>query len=105
MDFPNVIIWMSPLSFLGASVTIFHFYYILDEFPLSKQNSLRWDATFAASHLGLFCLPMYHKKEARLIWVKNSRNKDHANISESTVYENTFDFSICSKHCFDTIGS
>ena len=25
---------------------------------------------FAASHLGLFCLPMFHKKDARLIWVK-----------------------------------
>ena len=24
---------------------------------------------FAASHLGLFCLPMSHKKVARLIWV------------------------------------
>ena len=24
---------------------------------------------FAASHLGLFCLPMSHKKDARLIWV------------------------------------
>ena len=23
-----------------------------------------------ASHLGLFCLPMSHKKDARLIWVK-----------------------------------
>ena len=25
---------------------------------------------FAASHLGLFYLPMSHKKDARLIWVK-----------------------------------
>ena len=24
---------------------------------------------FTASHLGLFCLPMSHKKDARLIWV------------------------------------
>ena len=24
---------------------------------------------FAASHLGLFCLPMSHKKDAKLIWV------------------------------------
>ena len=24
---------------------------------------------FAASHLGLFCLPLSHKKDARLIWV------------------------------------
>ena len=26
---------------------------------------------FAASHLGLFCWPMSHKKDARLIWVKH----------------------------------
>ena len=26
---------------------------------------------FAASHLGLYYLPMYHKKDARLIWVKS----------------------------------
>ena len=25
---------------------------------------------FAVSHLGLFCLPMSHKKDVRLIWVK-----------------------------------
>ena len=25
----------------------------------------------AASHLRLFCLPMSHKKDARLIWVKH----------------------------------
>ena len=24
---------------------------------------------FAASHLGIFCLPMFHKKDARLLWV------------------------------------
>ena len=29
---------------------------------------------FAASHLGLFCLPMSHKKDTRCIWVKNSEN-------------------------------
>ena len=27
-------------------------------------------ACFAASHLRLFCLPMSHEKDARLIWVK-----------------------------------
>ena len=29
---------------------------------------------FSASHLGLFCLPMSHKRDARLIWV-NSNSK------------------------------
>ena len=32
---------------------------------------------FAASHLGLFCLSMSHKKEARLIWVKVTENKQY----------------------------
>ena len=38
-----------------------------------KSNRIAPDGTprFAASHLGLFCLPMYHKKDARLIWVKS----------------------------------
>ena len=26
----------------------------------------------AASHLGLFCLPMSHKKDTRLVWVKTA---------------------------------
>ena len=48
---------------------LFHFF---DEFHVSKQNGPRWDAPdSAASHLGLFCLPMSNKKDARLIWVNN----------------------------------
>ena len=59
---------------LGAS-KFFHFQFI---FQVSKQNSPRWDAAFcgvknAASHLGLFCLPMSHKKDARLIWVNGCK--------------------------------
>ena len=27
----------------------------------------------AASHLGLFCLPMFHKKDDRLKWVNDSK--------------------------------
>ena len=30
---------------------------------------------FAASDLGLLCLSMSHKKDARLIWVKYSSNR------------------------------
>ena len=30
---------------------------------------------FAAFDLGLHCLPMSHKKDARLIWVNNVRQK------------------------------
>ena len=37
-----------------------------------KANRIAPDGTprFAASHLGLFCLLMPHKKDTRLIWVK-----------------------------------
>ena len=37
-----------------------------------KANRIAPDGTphFAVSHLGLFCLPMSHKKNARLIQVK-----------------------------------
>ena len=39
---------------------------------LIKANRIAPDGTprFAALHLGLFCLPMSHKKDARFIWVK-----------------------------------
>ena len=54
MDFPIVIIWINPLSRLGASGVFFMFISFIDE-------------SFAVLHLGLFCLPMAHKKNARLI--------------------------------------
>ena len=44
MDFPNLIIWISPLSFLGESGVIFDSFF--DENSESKQNSPRCDATF-----------------------------------------------------------
>ena len=36
-----------------------------------KANRIAPEGTphFATSHLGLFCLPVSHKKDARLIWV------------------------------------
>ena len=46
MDFPIIINWVSPLSFLGALGVIFNFYLIFDEIPPSKQNNPRWDAAF-----------------------------------------------------------
>ena len=38
-------------------------------------NRIAPDGTprFAGSHLGLFCLLLSHKKDARLIWVKFSK--------------------------------
>ena len=38
MDFPILIIWMSPLSFLGAAGLIFHFISFFDKNHVSKQN-------------------------------------------------------------------
>ena len=42
---------------------------------IMSANRIAPDGTprFAASHLGLFCLPMSNKKNTRLIWV----NLDH----------------------------
>ena len=38
---------------------------------IMSANRIAPDGTphFAASHLGLFCLPLSHKKNVRLIWV------------------------------------
>ena len=86
MDFPILIIWMSPLSFLGAFGAIFHFHLIFHVIHVSKQNSPRWVTTFAASHLGLFCLQMSRKKDARLIWVKVQRESLPAGKTRSGAY-------------------
>ena len=48
---------------------LFHF-----SMKIMSTNRIAPDGTprFAASHLGLFCLPMSQKQEARLIWVKKA---------------------------------
>ena len=71
MDFPIIIIWVGPLSFLGASEVIFKLYSIFSK-KILYANRIVPDGTprSAASHLGLFCLPMSHKRDARLKWVK-----------------------------------
>ena len=73
MDFPILIIWMSPLSVLGELGVIFHFLYHFS-IEIMSANRIAPDGTphFAASHLGLFCLPtcVPHKKGTRLIWLK-----------------------------------
>ena len=38
-------------------------------FTLANRIAPDGTPRFAASHLGLFCLPMSHKKDARFIWV------------------------------------
>ena len=71
MDFPILIIWMTPLLFLGASGVIFHFLFHFS-IKFMQANIITPDGTphFVASHLGILCLPMSHKKDARLILVK-----------------------------------
>ena len=71
MDFPIIINWMSPLSVLGVLGVIFLFlYHFLMNFL--QANRIAPDGTphSAASHLGLCCLPMSHRRDARLIRVK-----------------------------------
>ena len=48
---------------------------------------------FAASHLGLFCLPMSHKKDARLLWVNQNMYYMHV----QTVY--TFFYNTSCAYC------
>ena len=89
MNFPILIIQMSPLSILETSgltffifISLFYdihvskgiapggttrFISFFDEIHVSKEIVPDGTTRFAASHLGLFCLPMSHKKDARLI--------------------------------------
>ena len=48
---------------------LFHF-----SMKIMKANRIAPDGTprFAASHLGLFCFALSHKKDARLIWVEDA---------------------------------
>ena len=62
------------LSFLGALGVFFSFLFLFS-MKIILANRIAPDETprFAESHLGLFCLPMSHKKDARLIWVNISK--------------------------------
>ena len=70
MDFPILINWMSPLSFVGTEIAISHFYF---QFSMKfiSANRIAPDGTplFGVSHSGIFCLHMSYKKDARLVWV------------------------------------
>ena len=58
---------MSPFFFFRTSGVIFISFF--DENPVSKRNSPDVTPHFAASHLGLLCLPMKNKKDARRMWI------------------------------------
>ena len=59
-----------PIFILGGSGFLFSFLFHFS-IKCMSSNRIAPDGTlrFAASHLGLFCLPMSHKKDVRLIWV------------------------------------
>ena len=75
MDFPILIKWTSPLTFIfrGSGSDFSFLFQFSMKFMSANKIAPYGKLRFAASHLGLFCLPMSHKKDARLIWVKNLR--------------------------------
>ena len=52
----------------------FRFFNSLYEFSQANRKATDGTPCFAASHLGLFCLPMSHKKDVRLKRVKQMQN-------------------------------
>ena len=65
-----------------------YFYFILCHFSMKFMlaNRIAPDGTprFAASHLGLFCMPMSHKNDARLIWVNIKVQKQWKDFYEKS---------------------
>ena len=55
------------------------------KFMLTNRIASDGTPRFAASHLGLFCLPMSHKKDARLVWVQTGMMHGDACLHLSTV--------------------
>ena len=70
MDFPIIIIWGTPLSSLGMFRGVRGDFLFLSHFAMKflQANRIAPDGRprSAASHLGLCCLPMSHKEDARL---------------------------------------
>ena len=86
MDIPVLIIWMSPLSFFVFRGIWGNISFLLNfsmKFILANRIAPDGTPRFAASHLGLLCLPMSHKKDARLIWV----NKQICNFNDNYAVE------------------
>ena len=68
VDFSILINWTSPFPILGVSVFFFQFYSISNRYSCTEDPDQTPHS--AASDLGLHCLPMSPKWDARLIWVK-----------------------------------
>ena len=69
MELPTVMKWTSPFPILGLLGGIFHFYsnFKRNFCKQTVKNLIR------RRHLVLHCLPVSHKKDARLIWAKQTR--------------------------------
>ena len=68
VDFSTLINWMSPFPILGVSGELFHFF--LFSIEIANSEDPNQTPCSAASDLGLHCLPMSQKWDARLILVK-----------------------------------
>ena len=70
MYFPILINRTSPYPILGLLGGICHFHFIFKKKICKQTGEPDQTPRLAASDLVLHCLPMSHKKDARLIWVK-----------------------------------
>ena len=72
MEFPILIHWNNPFPFEGLLGSNFHFYsnfnrtFCVQTVKTGDPNQISHNA---ASDLGLYCLHMSLKKDARLTWV------------------------------------
>ena len=67
MNLPNLISRMSPLQILGVLGGIFHFYSNFNRIFCKQTVETDQTPRSTASDLGLHCLPMSHKKDAKRI--------------------------------------
>ena len=57
----------STISFRGVRSDFYFLSHFSKKFLCANRNAPDGMPRFAASHLGLFCLPMSHKRDTRLI--------------------------------------
>ena len=60
----------STFIFRGIKSNFSFLYQFLLKIKIAKRIAQDGTMRFATSYLGLFCLPMFHKMDARRIWVK-----------------------------------
>ena len=73
MEYPTVIDWASPFSFSWLFCGILHFIQILVDTYVSNSGDPDQTPRSVASDLGLHGLPMFHKKDAWSIGVKECK--------------------------------